>query len=175
MYQPHDVLWVVPCALFCGVTAAVCGVLQKKNKLKSRALPGLPVFAFFGCILVAIGTTTFDNYKLRAELRGIPPDKMLHVRLFKGQLSPEIGAADVSVLMSRLQSLKAVSAHHSYPTDPFEVAFIYSGRQYQYRIGRDSARPDEYWVDAADRKDDIGRIRSGDLGQIVQRLLADKP
>ncbi len=176
MYQPHDPLGLIICALLCAIVIAVSSVLQRKRELKSQAVAVLFGVGFIGFILLTIGITAYDDYKLREELRGIPPDRMMHVRLFKGESSREIVApSDVGELMSRIQSLKNVAAHHSHPADPFEIAFGYGGRQYQYKIGQESARPNEYWVDAVDRKDDIGRIRSGDLGQIVQRLLAGKP
>ena len=82
-------------------------------------------------------------------------------------------------LFRQLQSVDSVPAHHSYPTDPFDVRFMLNGHEYRYQIGRDSARPNEYWVfetaRAPDSGREIGRIESPTLGQVLNLLAHGQP
>ena len=183
MYQPHNLFLLIPCALLCWLLAAICIMLRNEEifkvprfpRIKVPRFPGIFGIAFLGIIVLMFGVREYDDYRFRAELRDISPDRMQHICLIKQRTRREIvDASEVSELMSRIQSLKSIGAHHSHPTDPFEITFLYAGQEYLYTIGRDSERPNEYWVNADSREDDIGRIRSDDLGQIVQRLLAGK-
>ena len=78
------------------------------------------------------------------------------------------------MLLDQLQQVKAVPAHHSHPTDSYDVKFMRGGHRYQFRIGRDSYRTNEYWVFETARAEnpgrEIGRIESSTLGELLSSL-----
>ena len=176
MYQPHNVLLFVPCALLFWLLGAISITLHNKGKLKVGWLSGVFGFGFVGAIFLMAGIKEYDDYSLRKELRNIPPNSMSHFSLSEGESRQGIDSSlDVSKLMSQIQTVKHCFAHHSHQTETFEITFEYRSQCYQYSVGLDSRRPGEYWVNALGREYDIGRFHSDDLGQVVQSLLADKP
>ena len=176
MYQPHNLLWFILCALLCILGTVVTRLFSLRAKNKFEKISALFAFGFVLFLLLMAGIKTYDDYRLRMELRRIPTDKISSFRLSNGKSNREIvSPADISAVMSRLQPLKNIWAHHSHPVDPFTIDFKYDGESYEYEIGRDSERPDEYWINAVGRDDDIGRVHNSDLGQALQHLLTYNP
>ena len=176
MYQPHNLLWFIFCTVLCASGIFVTRLLSLKVKNKWGIISKIFCLGFVLFGLLAVCTKTYDDYRLRTELRRIPTDKILNFRLSNGKSSREIvSPSDISALISRIQLLKDVWSHHSHPIDPFTIDFKFDGDNYEYEIGRDSERPNEYWINAVGRDEDIGRSHSSDLGQILQSLLAEKP
>jgi hypothetical protein len=174
MYQPHNLSWFIVCALLCILGAVVTRLLSLRAKNKFEKVSGLFAFGFVLFLLLTAGVKMYDDYRMRAELRKISAEKVSYFRLSNGKSSREIASpADISALMSRIRSLKNIWAHHSHPVDPFTIDFKYDGESYEYEIGRDSERPDEYWINAVGRDEDIGRVHNSDLGQTLQHLLTD--
>ena len=88
--------------------------------------------------------------------------------------------AEISALLSLLQTLRDLPAHHSHPIENCDITIEFGSSEYQYRLGRDSAVPDEYWVFETARTGsgssgrEIGRVRSPKLGQLIGELLQKK-
>ena len=121
-----------------------------------------------------------DDDHLRAELRDFNPLAVSNVVVSAGAVRRQLAETNELIqLFNQLRQVQPVPAHHSYPTDPFDVGFILNGQKYRYQIGRDSARPDEYWVfetaRAPDSGREIGRIQSTQLKAVLEGLLANKP
>jgi hypothetical protein len=122
-----------------------------------------------------------DNWRLREELRNVAPAEVAEVVLSRGNLQANVtDKTELAKLFSLLRSVARVAAHHSHPTDEFEVTFQFKGQLYHYRLGRDSKKEDEYWVfrvgqpRAGNQDIEIGRIQSDQLGQLMATLLRGK-
>ncbi len=185
MYEPRNVAWLVLAFVVCAGLFAVQVVRRRGQTTTSSrrfAVTGSVVLWLFAllAIFAVFGIKGYDNRRMRAEIRSVAPARISRLDLRRGQFSKEItGASDISELITLLQSLKAVSPHHSHPTDEFEVRFDFMGQKYHYRIGRDSQRAAEYWVMAVGDSPstraglEIGRVHSDRLGPLVEMLLKD--
>ena len=84
--------------------------------------------------------------------------------------------SDIAQFFRIFQSVHDVHAHHSHPIDSCRVKFQFQGTWYQYDLGRDSERPQEYWVmEVPQVKLDLGRIESAELGPLIDKLLKGNP
>jgi len=180
MYQAHQTGWFGLAFLMCIGLVAALSILAHFGKLK------LPNYVLFALIVLAIlqilsinWLRVLDNNQLRAELM-IAPGSVSNVVVHIEGSSREILATNkVALLFNQLQRVKAVLAHHSSPINSFDVRFERNNQEYQYRLGRDSARSNEYWVFETARAGnpgrEIGRIESSSLGELLNALAHGKP
>ena len=128
-------------------------------------------------MIIAGAAIIFGDWRLREELREIPPQKVTNLTLSKDGVKKQIiDPSDVLELMSQIQSIKYIMAHHSVPKDEFDISFSYDGQQFHYRFGRDSDQTNEYWVfnERVSETEEIGRIKSGEFGPMIDKLLTTK-
>ena len=182
MYQPHSFTWLIftfvvtlILLLVLVFRPATSGVWASK-----RLQVGLWILAVVQLLLVA-GIRGYNHRRLRQELVGILPTEVAHLVFHRGQTRREIATpAQASQFFAELQSIKAISPHHSSATRRIDFSFDYRGHTYHYQIGEDSDRPDEYWiflgdrVGASQRAIEIGRLQSSQLGPLLRQLLEEK-
>ena len=168
MYQTHDMLWVLPIIGACWLGAAVTAILSKRRGSKAPDWIMITCFVGFGtCIAVLTGMREYDEARERAELRGIDPAGVSHLTLGHAGLQKEITEpASVLAVMSELKGIKHILAHHSHDNNFVDIDFEYQRRPYHYHIGRDSDRPQEYWIEAGG-----GRINSATFGPLIDKLM----
>ena len=180
MYQPHNISGLlIVYFIFCGAVLILVTALKVKFPGKLKAI--LLITGFLSMFL-AICISSYDNFKLRQEIVNIPVGEITRLTLIKGGVHKEImDSGDISKLMSQIQSVRDIPAHHSIPMDGFDVIFYFHGWKYDYGFARDSARPDEYWVfnkninqQRTEQQGEIGRIQSADFGSLVDYLLVKK-
>jgi hypothetical protein len=115
-----------------------------------------------------MSVANYDNARERAELRGINPAEVSHLTLGRGGVNMEIYDRNlVMALMFELRGIRNIPDHRSRPTDLLDLEFEYQQRPYHYRIGRDSHRPQEFWIQGAG-----GRINSTTFGPLIDTMLA---
>ena len=182
MYAPHNVIWLVFGSVVCALLFAAAMVLRQVNK---PPVPGWVAYAAgslaAGLALLTLGIRSYDRGKLRSELCTLVPAQVTRLVLTRGGVTTELtNHAEISALLSALQSLSNVAAHHSHPTDPCDFAFDAGGIRCHYRIGRDSENTDEYLVfrlnptGTEESEIEIGRVRSNQLGRTLENLLKSK-
>jgi hypothetical protein len=70
--------------------------------------------------------------------------------------------SDREQFLAALRTLSTLSAHHSHPTRRIHVRILDEQQELALELGRDSGRPQEYWVYRPDSRitnlNDIGRI-----------------
>jgi hypothetical protein len=183
MYQPHDIRWFLLSFVICLVLLGVAVLLRERSKwrLPKWTVPALVAVTALQLVLAG-GTRAYDDGGYRDELRGLDPGKIKRLGLSQGGMTREItDPSQVSDLFSQIQTLKSIGAHSSHPTREFDLVFEYDGHRYHYRVGRDSARPDEYWVLEMNRPGsgytgrEIGRVKSDQLGRAAENLLGARP
>jgi len=71
---------------------------------------------------------------------------------------------DQAAVLAAVRSLESGLGHHSHPLDPIHIEIISSAGSVALEMGRDSERPDEYWVFMprywATKTLEIGRLTS---------------
>jgi len=144
MYQPHNLYWLLLPLLFFAVWFAVqCVRYQGKNRKKMI----WPWLGALGVILLINVVSHYDDMKLLEELRGFHPAAINTLVLSQGNRRREINTpSEIAALISAFQSITNVAAHHSNPLNRFDVVFDYQYNAFHYQVGRDSEKPDEYWV-----------------------------
>ncbi len=76
-------------------------------------------------------------------------------------------------ILAGLQSVGTILSHHSHPTNPVEIVFDANGKRHIYFVGRDSERPNEFWVFTDHFSGiPIGRFQSDTFGYQLFALLA---
>jgi hypothetical protein len=80
----------------------------------------------------------------------------------------EVG--DSTAIVAALKTVTDVGAHHSHPAELFRVEVMTDSGSLELILGRDSERPDEYWVFPLDRKrfEDLGN----EIGRVTTATLA---
>ena len=181
MYQAHQTYGFLLGFIVCVVLVAALGALAHFGKLK---LPNYVFIPPIGLAVLLMLTMSWlrmsDEGELRAELRDLNPLAISNVVVSAGAVRRQLAETNELIpLFNQLQQVQPVPAHHSHPTDPVDVRFMLNGHKYMYQIGRDSARPDEYWVfetaRAPDSGREIGRIESPTLGQVLNSLAHGQP
>lgn len=179
MYQPHETLWyVISFGSFLILLPVIHSILQRRHLKAPRWLfPALGLLAATQLLLAGL-VRVHDERKLREELAAIPRTGVSRVTLRRDNVRRVIrDPEEISALLSLLQTVRDLPAHHSYPAENCDITIEFGGSEYQYRLGRDSAVPDEYWVFETARTGsgssgrEIGRVRSPKLGQLVGELL----
>jgi hypothetical protein len=177
MYQPHE---ISRSALGFAGSIVVAVLLSILSRARKWEVPRwiFPVILGLGMAQLAVvqGLQFFDDGKLREELKQLNPDIVRDLSVQHADRRRLVtDANEIRMLFSELQQLKPIAAHHSHPTDLFEVRFTKDGGRYRYVIGRDSERPQEYWVKEAARYPfsghEIGRIQSVSFGRFLESLL----
>jgi hypothetical protein len=181
MYQAYQTYWLGAGFLVCVGLAVVLAALAQFKKLKLRKS------AFFLLIVAAMllmmtksWLRVSDNDQLRLELKEINPLFVSNLVVRADGGSRDIMSTNKNeALFKQLQRVEAVPAHHSHPTDSFEVKFEGDGHEYRYRLGRDSDRTNEYWMFETTRAGtqgrEIGRVQSTQLGPMLEQLVTSKP
>jgi len=177
MYQAHQTDWF-------GVGLLVCvGLVSALAALAHFGRVKVPNFVFIlpmGLAVLLIMTATrlrvSDRGQLSAELRGLNPFAVSNVVVTAGGVRCQLAETNEFIpLFNQLQRVKPMPAHHSRPIDSVNVGFMLNGHEYQYRIGRDSERAEEYWVfetaRAGDMGPEIGRVQSSTMGQVLNSLV----
>ncbi len=182
MYQPHETTW---CFFTFLLLLALAGVMFYLRKEKKPAIPRWvpPALAVLAALQIACAgiIRICDERELRNELRHLPRSNITKLVLARSGVSREIAdPQQIAALMSLVQSARYVGAHHSYPKDLVELIIESGGNSYHYQVGRDSDRPDEYWILERGRSvgtlgREIGRVQTPQLGPMLDRLLEQKP
>ncbi len=163
------------------LSAVILGVLTALKRLKklpvSNWILSLMPWLITLQVVLLFGVGSYDNWRLRGELRNVAPAEVGELVLSRGDVKTKVtNKTEIAKLLSLIQTLTYVAAHHSHPTDEFDVTFESKGQLYHYRLGRDSKLDDEYWVfrasnfGAGKQDIEIGRVRSAQLGPLVERL-----
>jgi hypothetical protein len=182
VYQPHDITW-----FFLGflIFLALAGVVlylkdQKKIGLPRWMAPSLAAMAALQLAGAGI-TRVWDERQLRNELRNLPRDQIAKLVLSGDGARREISNShEISAVISLIQGLRYLGAHHSSPRDLIDVVIESGGNSYHYQVGQDSQRPSEYWILERGRAigsmgREIGRVQSNQLGPLLKQLLEEKP
>jgi hypothetical protein len=176
MYEPHNSVWLVLGFVFCALLFAVLTLQQRRG---TWVLPkGLPVACLtVGSLLLvgALALRSFDNSRLIEELRAVPAGDVQKLVVSRAGLTKTVSnATEISQFLTLLQSAARIAAHHSHPTDEFDLTFEVHDQRFHYRLGRDSERFDEVWVlrpsTAADGgpERELGRVRSEKLSAMAE-------
>ena len=177
MYQAHQTDWFDLGFIVCVGLVAALAAFAQFGKVK---LPNYVFILPIGLAVLLMVTMSWlrmaDERKLRAELSDLNPlavsNVVVSAEAFRHRLTE---TNELIPLFNQLQQVQPVPAHHSHPTDIFEVGFMLNGHQYRYQIGRDSERADEYWVfktaRAPDSGREIGRVQSSTMGQVLNSLV----
>lgn len=171
-------IWFVLGFVGCIAIFAVASILRQRQR-PGASRTRLTFIWAIALLLIAFGLRGRDNHRMRNELRSISPAAVSKIVLGQGDRRIEIAnAPEITNLLSRLQSVTAISGHHSHPTHAFDVLFEAGGRRFHYRVGRDSQRADEYCIMLPDGGSDedsgleIGRVRSADWAQWVTNVFS---
>ena len=176
MYQAHQTYWFGVGFLVCVGLVAALGSLAHFGRVKLPNYVFIPPIGLAVLLILAMSWLRMnDNGQLRAELRDLNPLAVSNVVVSAGAVRRRLAEKNEFIpLFNQLQQVKPVPAHHISPTDSLNVGFMLNGHEYQYRVGRDSERADEYWVFETARAGnpgrDIGRIQSPTLGQEMNLL-----
>lgn len=179
LYQPHNVLWFLPVSLLGGLVFAV--------SCSRRRVPGrtTPVQMASWCtaaggIVAMIAISSWDKFRLRSELRDVNPLEASQVAVARGGKSrPVTDPAAAARVLKLLTGAKGIAAHHSHPVEPVTVSFEFRGDAYCYRVGRDSAVPDEYWVISLNPgctrfgEMELGRLQTPEWAPLIEELLKE--
>ena len=174
----HDLGWIIVAIIVYAVALAVLTALQRARlvPVSQRVISILP-WGILVLVAALFGVRYFDQWTLRADLEAVLPSEVSALVLTRSGRTVEVtDRAAIAGVLSRMQDLGEVMAHHGHPTDPIDVAFQFRGQQYHYRVARDSKVPSEYWVEIAALPPstadwEIGRFESSDLEPFVAQLL----
>lgn len=142
---------------------------EVRTKAHRRDL--VPILAFLA-LFVAVGAfvaaTDLQSGRARAEIRRFLREAGSDVELLvDGNHLPGPASA---VILGRLRDLGTLPPHHSHPMRRFSVLLIDGERTLELDMGRDSRRPDEYWVyfprDWMTDHNAVGRIRTNALDSV---------
>jgi hypothetical protein len=182
MYQRHSLIFFVFTILVSIVVVGALIALKRLNKLPlPQWLVSLLPWLITLQVVMLFGVGSYDNWRLREELRNVAPAGVGELVLSRGNLTAKVtDKTEIAKLLSLIQTVARAAAHHSHPTDEFDVTFEFKGQVYHYRLGRDSKKDDEYWVfragqaRAGNQDLEIGRVQSSLLGPTVANLLPSK-
>jgi hypothetical protein len=172
-------LWLIVGFVACVAAFAVLTAKQRRQasvppKLRPSALLGLG--AIF--LVLAFGLQVVYSSKSLEDLRAVVPTEVHSLTLRRGSVTKEItDQSSIAEFLTLLQTASRVPAHHSHPVDEFDVSFDWNGKQYRYRLGRDSERFEEVWVRTLDETGaggaprEIGRVRSDRFIQLAEMWL----
>jgi len=141
-----------------------CNVLPEEGKeTRHSALgsPGLAVLAALQSPARALsGSAMSANFPQRIGAT-CPRSNITKLVLARSGVSREIAdPQQIAALDVVIQSARYVGAHHSYPKDLVELIIESGGNSYHIQVGRDSDRPDEYWILEREGPSDPGAARS---------------
>lgn len=179
MYKPITPFWFLLAFVGCLVAFAIANVARRSGRTQLRIWQ---LYSIAGgaavMLMLAMGLNAHNRSALRQEFMKVKPEAVSRIEITRGDLHGEIrDAGEIKVLLSTLQTLQPLGSHHSQPQQGTDIRFEYGGGWFQYQVGRDSERPEEYWVFCVGRSHpgaidmEIGRVLSGDLGQLLDRLL----
>lgn len=181
MYEPHSIGLFILGFLLAGVALAAASVLRGTGRVK------IPQWVLFAIGLVAIlqlllaqAIRFYDQWRMREEFRQLSPGRIEKMVIGQdGRTNQVADPARIGELLALVRPLAGVAAHHSHPVNQFDVVFELPNYSYRWRIGRDSERPEEYWVELlgrgrAGQELEIGRVHSARLGQFLEDLLNPK-
>jgi len=170
--------------LIAGFVACVAGFAV--FTVKQRARPSIPAkvspaaFLLLGAVflILAFGLQVVFSSKSLQTLRAVVPVEVHRLVLHRDSVRKQItDQAGIVEFLTLLQTASRIPAHHSHPTDEFDVSFDWNSKQYQYRLGRDSERFEETWVRTLDETGsggaprEIGRVQSDRFSQLFEMWL----
>jgi len=182
VYEPHHPAWFALGFVICMLAFAVATVQRHRQRWQIGRAP-LIALCVIGMVqvLLAIAVIRFDQRQFRSELKAMVADQVDQITLSRAGAHRELtDRQEITQLIALLQTLKGVAAHHSHPVEKIDLVFNSGGRQYHYRIGRDSERPWEFWIAPIGRQApgreglEIGRVQSAEFGRLVERLLGGR-
>lgn len=183
MYQPHNILWLLGAFVLCCLLLVATFL---RSRLSQSKMPKWIFAVIIGLALsqfwLALGITAYDKQRLRSELRAISAAEVARIEIKHGAQQKQItNSSDIGAILTALQTVRSVAAHHSQPLDKFGLSFDYRGHHFRYVIGRDSERSNEFWVclpnelPLGEEGLEIGRVQSDKLGAIAANLLKQTP
>jgi hypothetical protein len=181
MYQAHQTYWFIVGFCLCVGLVTALAAFTHLGRIK---LPNfvfiLPIGVAFLLVFSMNWLRVRDNSQLRSELRDLNPLALSNVVVSGGGVRRQLAETNEFIpLFKQLQQVRPVAAHHSYPTDSVNVGFMIDGHAYQYRVGRDSERNDEFWVwetaRAGEPGREIGRIESAALKPVLEKIMTNQP
>lgn len=181
MRQSQVYIWLLVAFGGCLVLLIVASVLRqvRNSRVPKWAVPVLIGLAV-SQLLLAFVLLAYDKSRMRKELRSVVTAEVKTLVLRSPARTNEVTSrAQIEGLLTLVQTAKSVAAHHSQAVGRFRLSFDFRGREYQLLIGRDSERPDEFWICLPNDSDpfqeglEIGRVQSAQLGRTVQDLLGE--
>ncbi len=179
LYQPHNVLWFMPITLL-GMAVFMVSCVRRKSRGGATPIQIASWCLGAGGIVGMIVVSSWDKAQLRGELRDVVPAEAAHVILAKGATTrPITDAAAAARILTLLTGAKGIAAHHSHPVEPVTVSFEFRGNAYRYRVGRDSAVPNEFWVICLNPgcsrfgEMELGRLQTSEWAPLIEDLLKE--
>lgn len=179
--SPHTLALIAKGAGFIGIFAFLSFAVGFATALRNSRLPLseqrasavgtafwilFPVkrcFLFIACLSAVVAITYTATTRVRQQLaedvRKLPADVVV---LVDGH-----PVATREAFIAMLQQIAPAAAHHSHPMRAITIAVRGRGTDILLSFGRDSERPQEYWV--FDPRDEL--VRMNEIGRVTTSLL----